>query len=156
MECSMPASKVIPRARQTRQRKTALRVSRYVTADVVRAADTMDGVAYKILTRAQFYELVRDGCFNGSPIDLRDGYIHMSTAAQARATAAKHFAGRDDLVLATVDLSGFTDTELRWEPSRGGDLFPHLYCPLERSAVIAHAALPLGDDGEHVFPAGMG
>ncbi len=116
----------------------------------------MQGVAYKILTRAQFDELVRRNCFNGSPIDLRDGYIHMSTAAQAKATAAKHFAGHDDLVLATVDLSGFTDTQLRWEPSRGGELFPHLYCPLPRSAVVAHAVLLLGDDGEHAFPDEVG
>jgi uncharacterized protein (DUF952 family) len=85
------------------------------------------------------------------PVDLADGYIHFSTAAQARETAAKHFAGQADLVLVAVD-AGALGTALRWEPSRGGQLFPHLYAELPMAAVRWVKPLPLGPDGVHVFP----
>ena len=89
------------------------------------------------------------GRFAGSPVDVRDGFIHLSTAAQVRETAARHFAGMDDLLLVAVDTSA---VPLRWEPSRGGDLFPHLYGDLPLSAVQSVSPLPRGVDGRHVFP----
>lgn len=94
------------------------------------------------------------GQYFGSDDDARDGFIHFSTAAQARATAAKHFAGQDGLMLLAVDAAALGE-QLKWEPSRGGDLFPHLYRPLPASAVEASWPLPLGQDGEHEFPEEM-
>ncbi|MDF0544089.1 DUF952 domain-containing protein [Sphingobium sp. H39-3-25] len=111
--------------------------------------------AYKILTEAQWKQLRAEGSFAGAPIDLQDGYIHMSTRAQTAETAAKHFAGQDRLVLAMVDLATFAEGEVRWETSRGGQLFPHLYAPLPLSAVTSHTVLRLGDDDQHLFPAGF-
>ena len=108
--------------------------------------------AYKILTRDQWQALRADGSFAGAPIDIADGYIHLSTQAQAAETAAKHFAGQDDLVLAMVDLAGLP---VKWEPSRGGQLFPHLYAPLALSAVSRHVTLRLDGEGRHQFPAGF-
>lgn len=110
--------------------------------------------AYKILTRDQFAALKADGTFAGAPIDLQDGYIHMSTQAQAAETAAKHFAGQDDLVLAMVDLVALGDA-VKWEESRGGQLFPHLYAPLPMSAVTTKTVLRLDAEGRHIFPAGF-
>ncbi|WP_033073085.1 DUF952 domain-containing protein [Sphingopyxis sp. MWB1] len=92
--------------------------------------------AFKILTADQWAAFERDGHFRGAPVDIADGYIHLSTADQLPGTLAKHFAGQQNLVIAEVDLTGFGDT-LRWEPSRGGALFPHLYADLPMSAVIA-------------------
>ena len=86
----------------------------------------------------------------GAAIDRADGFIHFSTAEQAPDTAAKWFAGRDDLTLAAVDVDALGG-ELRWEPSRGGALFPHLYAALPMSAVVWSRPLPLGPDGRHVF-----
>jgi uncharacterized protein (DUF952 family) len=94
------------------------------------------------------------GRFVGSADDERDGFIHFSTAAQARATAAKHFANQRDLVLAAVDTAHLGDA-LKWEASRGGALFPHLYAALPMAAVAWTKPLPLGADGVHVFPAEM-
>jgi uncharacterized protein (DUF952 family) len=108
---------------------------------------------YKILTADQWATLRRDGQTAGAPVDLVDGYVHFSTAAQARETAAKHFAGRDGLVLAAVDADRLGEA-LRWEPSRGGALFPHLYGPLRLADVAWSAPLPLRD-GVHDFPAAM-
>jgi uncharacterized protein (DUF952 family) len=90
------------------------------------------------------------GAFEGAAVDRVDGYIHFSTALQAAETAAKWFAGRSDLVLAAVDADAL-GSALRWEPSRGGALFPHLYAPLPFSAVCWARPLPLGADGRHVF-----
>ena len=87
----------------------------------------------------------------GSPVDLADGFIHFSTAAQAAETAAKHFAGAGDLVLVQVD-SGRLGDRLKWQPSRGGALFPHLYGDLDLTAVTRTDPLPLGPDGRHQFP----
>jgi uncharacterized protein (DUF952 family) len=91
--------------------------------------------AFKVLTSSQWAELQSDSAFDGAPIDLADGYIHMSTAEQLEETLAKHFAGQTGLVIAEIDLSGFGEA-LKWEVSRGGALFPHLYAPLPQSAVI--------------------
>jgi uncharacterized protein (DUF952 family) len=91
-------------------------------------------VAYKILTAEQAHRL-ETGLFAGAPVDLADGYIHLSTAAQVPETLARHFAGQENLVIAAVDLTQLGDA-VRWEASRGGALFPHLYAPLPRSAVI--------------------
>ena len=90
------------------------------------------------------------GVFTGSPVDRADGYIHFSTAAQAAETAAKWFAGRNDLVLAAIEAEALGPA-LRWEAARGGALFPHLYGSLPLSAVRWTRALPLGADGRHVF-----
>lgn len=106
---------------------------------------------YKILTVAQWHEACSRGLFEGAGIDLADGYIHFSTAAQVRETAARHFAGRDDLMLLSVDLSCLPATALRWEPSRGGELFPHLHAPLELQCVLRADPLPLTTAG-HRFP----
>ena len=106
---------------------------------------------YKIRPQALWREAERRGTFAGAPIDLQDGYIHFSTAEQALATAARHFAGRDGLVLIAVETAALGDA-LRYEPSRGGALFPHLYGPLKLDAVRWVRKLPLGPDGRHVFP----
>ena len=90
--------------------------------------------------------------FRGAAVDLADGYIHLSTAAQVAATAAKHFAERADLVLVAVSAAALADG-LRYEPARGGDLFPHVYGELPLAAVQWAAPLPLGADGRHLFPA---
>ena len=89
---------------------------------------------YKLLLPAQWDSLRSAGTFAGSPDDLRDGFIHFSTAEQVKGTAAKHFAAVAELVLAEVD-PALLAAALRWEPSRGGALFPHLYAPLPASAI---------------------
>jgi uncharacterized protein (DUF952 family) len=108
-------------------------------------------IIFKIAPRSLWREAEANGRFEGAPVDLADGFIHFSTAAQLRETAAKHFRGQDDLLLVAVDGEKLGDA-LKYEPSRGGDLFPHLYGPLSLDAVISVSALPLGDDGLHVFP----
>ena len=107
---------------------------------------------YKILPEALWREAQTAGVFRGSEFDRRDGYIHFSTAEQAVETAAKHFAGQSGLVLLEVDADTLGDT-LKWEPSRGGALFPHLYAPLDVKHVRRADPLPLGADDRHVFPA---
>ena len=106
-------------------------------------------LVYKILRDPEWTAFDAAGETRGAPVDLADGYIHLSTAAQAAETAAKHFAGEDGLWLLAVETEGLGD--LRWEPSRGGQLFPHLYGILTRAAVAWARPLPLGPDG-HVFP----
>src|ERR671919_180454 len=106
---------------------------------------------YKILPASLWQDAQRAGVFHGSPVDLADGYIHFSTAQQAVETAAKHFAGQRDLVLLHVDADALGDA-LKWEPSRGGALFPHLYAELDIHHVSRADPLPLGPDGQHVFP----
>ena len=96
---------------------------------------TQPSTAFKILTASQWDQLQAQGNFAGAPVDLADGYIHMSTAEQLDETLAKHFAGQTGLVIAEIDLSGFGEA-LKWEVSRGGALFPHLYAPLPLSAVV--------------------
>lgn len=106
---------------------------------------------YKICPRPLWRQAETAGRFEGAPVDLADGFIHFSTAAQAPETAAKHFSGQDDLLLVEVDASALGEA-LRWEVSRGGALFPHLYGVLPLSAVRRVEKLPLGADGRHVFP----
>ncbi len=93
-----------------------------------------EGTAFKIFTADQWQQFETDGEFAGAPVDLADGYIHMSTAAQVDGTLSKHFAGQSGLVIAEIDLSGFGE-KLRWEVSRGGELFPHLYGTLPLTSV---------------------
>lgn len=111
----------------------------------------MDRIIYKIVPRELWQEARRDGVFRGAAIDLHDGYIHFSTAAQAVETAARHFAGVENLLLVAVEAASL-GAALRFEPSRGGDLFPHLYANLPLDAVLWEKPLPLGGDGQHVFP----
>lgn len=106
---------------------------------------------YKIVPALLWREAAWTGFFAGSAVDRRDGFIHFSTAAQTPDTAAKHFAGQNDLLLVSVDAARLGDG-LKWEPSRGGALFPHLYGTLELATVTAVAPLPLGPDGRHLFP----
>jgi uncharacterized protein (DUF952 family) len=106
---------------------------------------------YKICPQATWREAERLGSFAGAGIDLRDGYIHFSTQAQLRETADRHFAGAADLVLVAVDEQALGPS-LKWEPARGGDLFPHLYGALDLAGVTWAKKLPLGPDGRHVFP----
>ena len=105
---------------------------------------------YKILTRAQWEELQAEAEIRGAPVDIADGFVHFSTGAQVRETAAKHFAGQDGLWLLALDADAFGET-LKWEPSRGGDLFPHLYGPLRLADVVWSRPLPI-EAGTHVFP----
>ncbi len=107
--------------------------------------------AYKILTAAQMAMLEADGRFAGAPVDLADGYLHLSTAEQLTETADKHFAGQTDLHVAAVDLGSF-GAALKWEKSRGGQLFPHLYGPLLLETVIAYGPLEREGDGTVKLP----
>ena len=106
---------------------------------------------FKIFAAEEWAALEREGETAGAPVDLADGFIHFSTAEQAPETAAKHFAGREGLVLVAVEAEGF-GAALKWEPSRGGALFPHLYAPLRRDQVVWAKPLPLSASGAHVFP----
>jgi uncharacterized protein (DUF952 family) len=106
---------------------------------------------YKICTAAEWEAAVRDRVFLGSAVDLRDGYIHFSTGDQVRETAAKYFAGQDGLVLVAFEDS-VLGPGLKYEPARGGALFPHLYGPLDPNAALWATPLPLGADGAHAFP----
>ncbi|MEQ1540270.1 MAG: DUF952 domain-containing protein [Sphingorhabdus sp.] len=92
--------------------------------------------AYKILTADQWSQFQADGVFLGAPVDLADGYIHLSAADQLADTLDKHFAGQSDLVITEVDLAALGEM-VKWEVSRGGALFPHIYGPLPMSAVIS-------------------
>jgi uncharacterized protein (DUF952 family) len=105
---------------------------------------------FKIAGAADWRAAEAGGVFAGAGVDLSDGYIHFSTAEQVAETAAKWFAGRDDLMLVAIDADAL-GAALRFEPSRGGALFPHLYAPLPLSAVRWRRPLPLGPDGRHAF-----
>jgi len=106
---------------------------------------------YKICEKALWRKAEAERRFFGAPADLRDGFIHFSTGAQLPGTAAKHFAGVPDLILVAVDTDALGG-QLKWETSRGGELFPHLYAPLPLSAV--RWARPLSDEteGRRSFP----
>jgi uncharacterized protein (DUF952 family) len=112
----------------------------------------MPAVIYKICPESLWRQAEAAGRFDGASVDRADGFIHFSTQSQARETAARHFAGIDRLMLIAVD-AGALGNGLRWEPSRGGELFPHLYGPLSLTAVLDAAPLPLRPDGTHTFPA---
>lgn len=113
----------------------------------------MTDVAFKLVDRDAWEQARAQGAFDGSAVDHADGYIHMSTAAQLAETARRHYAGRSGLVLLTVDTAALGEA-LRWEQSRGGDLFPHLYGPLPLAAVTAERGLSVRDDGAMVFDDG--
>jgi uncharacterized protein (DUF952 family) len=108
-------------------------------------------IIYKICIRSLWREAEASGRFDGAPIDVQDGYLHFSTVSQVHETAARHFAGQNDLLLIAIDAEQLGQN-LRYEPSRGGDLFPHLYAPLPLSAVLWTRPLDLGADGRHIFP----
>ena len=114
----------------------------------------MVSIIYKICPETLWRTAQKVGRFDGAPIDLADGYIHFSTTEQAEETAAKHFAGQNDLLLVAVN-AGVLGDALKWEVSRGGALFPHLYAPLDLATVLWVKPLPLGGGGIHVFPAEM-
>jgi uncharacterized protein (DUF952 family) len=103
-------------------------------------------IAYKIVDAAEWRAAVAEGRYDGAPVDLADGYIHMSTEAQLAETARRHFAGRDGLLLLDVDM-GRLDGDVVWEPSRGGALFPHLYAALPVAAVVATRAFKVDAEG---------
>ena len=107
--------------------------------------------AYKVLTGPQMVELLGSGNFAGAAADLEDGYIHLSTEGQLAETLGKHFAGQADLWIAEVDLVALHDL-VRWEPSRGGQLFPHVYGELPLTAVLGHGPLVRSDDGKVILP----
>jgi len=115
------------------------------------ASPPLPKTIYKICDTAAWQAAERAGEFTGAAVDLADGYIHFSTADQVEETAAKHFAGQRDLVLVAVAADALGPA-VKWEPSRGGALFPHLYGKLPLSAVRWTKPLPLGLNGRHVFP----
>ena len=106
---------------------------------------------YKIATTAQWRDAVAAGVFAGAPVDLADGFIHFSSATQVAGTLERHFAGQVDLLVITLDADALGDA-LRWEPSRGGQLFPHLYAPLPVAAALEVQPIGVGADGQHVLP----
>ncbi|MDU8943342.1 DUF952 domain-containing protein [Ovoidimarina sediminis] len=109
-------------------------------------------VIYKILRSAEWAALLHDGATEGAPVDLADGFIHFSTAEQLGETAAKHFAGADGLWVLAVAADGLD--ALKWEPSRGGALFPHLYRALRLSELLWARRMPPGPRG-HILPEGV-
>ena len=115
-------------------------------------------VIYKIVPKEIWLQAKLNGEFQGASIDLKDGYIHFSTAEQAEETARKHFAGQTGLLLVAIDSEALELEKpgcLRWEPSRGGDLFPHLYGVLSMSSILWESELPWSD-GAHRFPDSFG
>lgn len=117
----------------------------------------MDDFIYTLVQEADWRLAMAAGHYAGSADDRRDGFLHFSTAAQLRASAAKHRAGVPDLVMVEADAAAL-GAALKWEPAAGGKrpgLFPHLYGTLPLSAVTRTVALPLGADGLHVFPDGF-
>ena len=108
-------------------------------------------VIYHLARQHAWQTAEESGVYHGSREDRQDGFLHFSTAAQVAASAAKHRKGETDLLLVAVDSDALGEA-LRWEPARGGDLFPHLYGDLAMSAVLWAKPLPLGDDGLHRFP----
>jgi uncharacterized protein (DUF952 family) len=104
-----------------------------------------DEIVYKVMTAADIAAL-QGGVFEGSPVDRADGFIHLSSASQLTGTVDRHFAGQADLTIIALDLSALGEA-IRWEPARGGQLFPHLYAPLRREAVLGGCALERELDG---------
>lgn len=111
----------------------------------------METLVYKIAERKEFEAAMGAGRFNGAPVDLADGFIHFSTAWQLRETGRRHFATADDLLLVAVETAVLGDA-LKYEPSRGGDLFPHLYGSMPTSCVAWTMPLSRNEAGELVFP----
>jgi uncharacterized protein (DUF952 family) len=111
-----------------------------------------DQIAYKIMSSAELEQMRAAGLFRGSPADVADGFIHLSCGSQLAATWDKHFAGVSGLVLAAVDLAQLGDA-VRWEPSRGGQLFPHIHGVLPMDAVVCVVPLERASDGTVKLPA---
>ena len=111
-----------------------------------------DLIAYKIMLAAEAEQMLRDGLFRGSPVDLTDGYIHLSSGAQLAATLDRHYSGVSGLMLAAVNRSRLGDA-VRWEPSRGGQLFPHIHGVLPLDAVVSVGPLERTPDGAVKLPA---
>ena len=111
----------------------------------------MDEIVYKIVPLPLWQAAEATGQFDGAPVDEADGFIHFSNGTQVRETAARHFTGQRNLVLVAVDAKRLGPA-LRWETSRGGALFPHLYGPLPLATLLWVEDLPLGPDGHHQFP----
>jgi len=110
-----------------------------------------ESLIFHMCKRQDWQAATDSGHYLGSGDDLADGFMHFSNAEQLAESAARHRAGVPDLLLICVAAASLGDA-LKWEPSRGGQLFPHLYGPLDVSKVISADALPLGDDGYHIFP----
>jgi uncharacterized protein (DUF952 family) len=108
-------------------------------------------IIYKISPRLAWKQAEETGVFTGAPVDIQDGYIHFSAAHQVRTTVEKHFAGQTDLVLVCIPSEALGDA-LRWETSRGGDSFPHLYASLPTKLATAVIDLPMQADGKHLLP----
>ncbi len=106
---------------------------------------------HKIVERGRWEAARAEGAFEGAEVDLADGYVHLSTAAQAEETARRHFRGRAGLVVVSFEAEALGPS-LRWEPSRGGELFPHLYGPLDPALALAVQDAPLGPDGAPALP----
>ena len=124
-------------------------------ADLSREASGATMLVFKISSTAEWRMAEAAGRYDGAAVDLKDGFIHLSTADQVVETASKHFAGQADLLLIAFDAEALGEA-LKWEPSRGGALFPHLFRSLDPAEAAWSAPLPLGADGAHLFPAGAG
>ena len=111
-----------------------------------------DRIVYKVMSEAEHQQMQRDGVFLGSPVDTADGYIHLSSRSQLAATLDRHFSGVTGLMLVAVDLSRLGDT-VRWEPARGGELFPHIYGRLPIAAVVSVTPVQRAADGSVKLPA---
>jgi uncharacterized protein (DUF952 family) len=111
-------------------------------------------VVYKIVDQRSWDQAVGSGTYRGSADDLRDGFIHLSTAEQLAGTLAKHFKDQNNLMLVEF-LSDRLGAKLIWEPSRGGALFPHYYGVLDPKLAVRTQALITGDGGKHQIPAGL-
>ena len=118
---------------------------------IIHGEDAVSSSVYKILTHEDWQSACQTGAYAGSADDERDGFIHLSAANQVAATAARHFRGRNGLVLVALD-TGKLGAALKWEPSRGGDLFPHYYGALPVTAALWSRPLELGADGVPVMP----
>lgn len=114
----------------------------------------MAHLIYKICTAAEWRDAIARGMFHGLAADLRDGFIHLSSSGQVAGTLGRHFPGQPDLLLIAFE-PGSLGPDLRFEASRGGEPFPHLYGPLDPGLAVSVTALRLGDDGRHVLPASV-
>ena len=111
----------------------------------------MHRIVYKVCTTAEWRAACARGVYAGSADDHRDGFLHLSTAEQLAGTLSRHFAGRSDLVLVAFDAESLGEP-LKWEPSRGGQLFPHLYASLAPALALSVETLPVAADGQHTLP----
>ncbi len=112
-------------------------------------------IIYKLLQRGEWEAAQAMSIYRGSAHDLRDGFIHFSTAAQLGETARKYFSGVPDLVLLAIEVEALSGNSLHWEPSRGGDLFPHLYADLPIQAVTSVVSIPLAGNGAPILPSDL-